>query len=221
MNPFLQVTDLCKAYGELSVLQHLSFEVNKGEYVAIMGASGSGKTTLLQLLGLLDEPQSGTLLLDGQSLLQLRVRERSAFRNKEIGFVFQFHELLPEFSAQENVALPAIIGGKRVSKAMKEAADLLNALNMGSRAAHRPHQLSGGEKQRVAVARALINKPKLLLADEPSGSLDTHNKEDLHKLLDRVKSEWGQTMIIVTHDAELAARADRILYLREGQIVSA
>lgn len=220
MAKFVEIVDLWKAFGSLEVLKGISFGVEKGECIAISGASGSGKTTLLQLIGLLDRPDSGEIIVNGTSIVSLPERKKDTFRSRRLGFVFQFHELLPEFTAEENVALPALIGGMPLKKALKEARDLLIALNLQERATHRPHQLSGGENQRVAVARALINKPDLLLADEPSGSLDRATKEELHRLLDYVKVEWGQTMIIATHDHELATRADRVLHLENGCMTS-
>lgn len=213
---FVKVEGVKKSFGQLEVLRNVSLSVKKGEYIAIKGASGSGKTTLLQILGMLDEPQSGAISINGISSLSLREREKDRFRNQHIGFVFQFHELLPEFTAVENVALPALIKGLPMKEALREATSLLQQLSLGERLQHRPDALSGGEKQRVAVARALINKPDLLLADEPSGSLDESHKEELHQLFDRVQQEYNQTMIIATHDDLLASRADRILYLESG-----
>lgn len=215
---FVKVESLRKSYGSLEVLRGVSFHVKKGEYVAIRGASGSGKTTLLQILGLLDSPQEGIVEINGVSTLSLSEREKDKFRNQRIGFVFQFHELLPEFTAIENVALPALIRGLSLKEALAEAKKLLVELSLGERLSHKPFALSGGEKQRVAVARALINKPDLLLADEPSGSLDEAHKEELHQLFERVQQEYNQTMIIATHDELLASRADRILQLEAGQI---
>lgn len=216
---FVKVEGIKKSFGRLEVLRNVSFSVKRGEYIAIKGASGSGKTTLLQILGMLDEPQSGTISINGISSLSLCEREKDRFRNQHIGFVFQFHELLPEFTAVENVALPALIKGLSMKEALREATTLLQQLSLGERLQHRPDALSGGEKQRVAVARALINKPDLLLADEPSGSLDEAHKEELHQLFDRVKQEYNQTMIVATHDDLLASRADRILYLESGVLM--
>lgn len=215
---FLEVDRLTKSYGSLPVLKALSFSVAEGESVAIMGASGAGKTTLLQILGLLDRADSGSVVINGTSLTSLSVRERDLFRNKRIGFVFQAHELLPEFTAVENAALPAMIGGLSRKAALDKATALLCTLNLAERLHHKPAALSGGERQRVAVARALINDPDILLADEPSGSLDSRNKIELHNLLRRVREERNQTMLIATHDAELAATCMRTLLISDGQI---
>lgn len=215
---FLEVDRLTKSYGSLPVLKALSFSVAEGESVAIMGASGAGKTTLLQILGLLDCADSGSVVINGTSLTSLSARERDLFRNKRIGFVFQAHELLPEFTAVENAALPAMIGGLSRKTALDKASSLLCTLNLAERLHHKPAALSGGERQRVAVARALINDPDILLADEPSGSLDSRNKIELHNLLRRVREERNQTMLIATHDAELAATCMRTLLISDGQI---
>ncbi len=215
---FLEVDRLTKSYGSLPVLKALSFSVAEGECVAIMGASGAGKTTLLQILGLLDRADSGSVVINGTSLTSLSARERDLFRNKRIGFVFQAHELLPEFTAVENAALPAMIGGLSRKAALDKASSLLCTLNLAERLHHKPAALSGGERQRVAVARALINDPDILLADEPSGSLDSRNKIELHNLLRRVREERNQTMLIATHDAELAATCMRTLLISDGQI---
>lgn len=215
---FLEVDRLTKSYGSLPVLKALSFSVAEGESVAIMGASGAGKTTLLQILGLLDRADSGSIVINGTSLTSLSARERDLFRNKRIGFVFQAHELLPEFTAVENAALPAMIGGLSRKAALDKASALLCTLNLAERLYHKPAALSGGERQRVAVARALINDPDILLADEPSGSLDSRNKIELHNLLRRVREERNQTMLIATHDAELAATCMRTLLISDGQI---
>lgn len=215
---FLEVDRLTKSYGSLPVLKALSFSVAEGESVAIMGASGAGKTTLLQILGLLDRAHSGSIVINGTSLTSLSARERDLFRNKRIGFVFQAHELLPEFTAVENAALPAMIGGLSRKAALDKASALLCTLNLAERLYHKPAALSGGERQRVAVARALINDPDILLADEPSGSLDSRNKIELHNLLRRVREERNQTMLIATHDAELAATCMRTLLISDGQI---
>lgn len=215
---FLEVDRLTKSYGSLPVLKALSFSVAEGESVAIMGASGAGKTTLLQILGLLDRADSGSVVINGTSLTSLSARERDLFRNKRIGFVFQAHELLPEFTAVENAALPAMIGGLSRKAALDKASALLCILNLSERLHHKPAALSGGERQRVAVARALINDPDILLADEPSGSLDSRNKIEFHNLLRRVREERNQTMLIATHDAELAATCMRTLLISDGQI---
>lgn len=216
--PFLEVQGLSKSFGSLQVFSSLDLSISRGEYVAIMGASGSGKTTLLQLIGLLDRPDAGRIAVDGQDYSQLSARARDQFRNQRIGFVFQFHELLPEFTAEENVALPAMIAGDSLKRALNKAQALLAALSLSQRAKHKPHQLSGGERQRIAVARALINQPALLLADEPSGSLDSRHKDVLHNLLDEVKHTFGQTILVVTHDTSLAQRADRVLCLEGGKL---
>lgn len=216
---FIEVNNLTKRYGSLPVLKGLSFSIDQGESVAIMGASGAGKTTLLHILGLLDSADEGSVVINGTSLFQLSAHERDHFRNKRIGFVFQSHELLPEFTAVENAALPAMIGGMRRDEAINKASQLLASLNLSERLHHKPSALSGGEKQRVAIARALINEPDILLADEPSGSLDSKNKIELHNLLTKIRLERNQTMLIATHDAELAATCMRTLIISDGQIV--
>ena len=203
------------------MLRDVTVSIGDGEIVAIVGPSGAGKTTLLQIIGTLDSPQSGQVLYDGTDVLKLSQREMARFRNRNIGFVFQFHQLLPEFTTLENVAIPALIGGDKKSDAYDRARHLLDHLGLSSRLEHKPAQLSGGERQRVAVARALINNPKVILADETSGSLDTQNKQELHKLFFDLRDEFKQTFVIVTHDESLAANVDRVLHMRDGLIINA
>ncbi|MBQ9585437.1 MAG: ABC transporter ATP-binding protein [Muribaculaceae bacterium] len=217
----IEAKNIVKRYGDLEVLRNVSVTINDGEIVAIVGPSGAGKTTLLQIIGTLDAPQSGQVLYDGTDVLKLKQRELAKFRNKNIGFVFQFHQLLPEFTTLENVAIPALIGGEKKSEAYEKARQLLDYLGLGQRLEHKPAQLSGGERQRAAVARALINNPKVILADEPSGSLDTQNKLELHKLFFDLRDKFKQTFVIVTHDETLASNANvnRILRMQDGIIV--
>ena len=217
----IEVKNIIKRYGDLEVLRNVSVTINDGEIVAIVGPSGAGKTTLLQIIGTLDAPQSGQVLFDGIDVLKLKQRELAKFRNKNIGFVFQFHQLLPEFTTLENVAIPALIGGEKKTDAYEKARQLLDYLGLGQRLEHKPAQLSGGERQRAAVARALINNPKVILADEPSGSLDTQNKLELHKLFFDLRDKFKQTFVIVTHDETLAhnANVDRVLHMQDGIIV--
>jgi lipoprotein-releasing system ATP-binding protein len=217
----IQALNITKRYGDLEVLRNVSVTINDGEIVAIVGPSGAGKTTLLQIIGTLDAPQSGQVLFDGIDVLKLKQRELARFRNSNIGFVFQFHQLLPEFTTLENVAIPALIGGAKKAEAYEKARQLLDYLGLTPRLDHKPSQLSGGERQRAAVARALINSPKLILADEPSGSLDTQNKLELHKLFFDLRDKFKQTFVIVTHDETLASNAhvDRVLHMRDGIIV--
>ncbi|MBQ2164211.1 MAG: ABC transporter ATP-binding protein [Muribaculaceae bacterium] len=217
----IEAKNIVKRYGELEVLRDVTVSIGDGEIVAIVGPSGAGKTTLLQIIGTLDSPQSGQVLYDGTDVLKLSQREMARFRNRNIGFVFQFHQLLPEFTTLENVAIPALIGGDKKSDAYDHARHLLDHLGLSSRLEHKPAQLSGGERQRVAVARALINNPKVILADEPSGSLDTQNKQELHKLFFDLRDEFKQTFVIVTHDESLAANVDRVLHMRDGLIINA
>ncbi len=217
----IEAKNIVKRYGELEVLRDVTVSIGDGEIVAIVGPSGAGKTTLLQIIGTLDSPQSGQVLYDGTDVLKLSQREMARFRNRNIGFVFQFHQLLPEFTTLENVAIPALIGGDQKSDAYDHARHLLDHLGLSSRLEHKPAQLSGGERQRVAVARALINNPKVILADEPSGSLDMQNKQELHKLFFDLRDEFKQTFVIVTHDESLAANVDRVLHMRDGLIINA
>ena len=215
----IQLHDIRKSFGSLEVLKGIDLTIGKGEVVSIVGPSGAGKTTLLQIIGTLDRPDSGRVLFDGINVSVYKEKQLSAFRNSHIGFVFQFHQLLPEFSAVENVMMPALIQGTSMSEARRRAMEMLEYLRLTDRATHKPAELSGGEKQRVAVARALVNRPQVILADEPSGSLDTHNKEELHRLFFDLRSELGQTFIIVTHDETLAATTDRTIRLRDGLVV--
>lgn len=216
----IEVKNIIKRYGNLEVLKGVSVTIGDGEIVSIVGPSGAGKTTLLQIIGTLDKPDSGSVLFDGTDVLALKDKELARFRNRNIGFVFQFHQLLPEFSTLENVAMPALIGGEKRSEAFTRAKELLSYMNLSDRFEHKPAQLSGGERQRVAVARALINKPAVILADEPSGSLDTQNKQELHKLFFTLRDEMKQTFVIVTHDESLAGDTDRVLHMRDGLIVT-
>lgn len=213
----IEAIDIRKSYDSLQVLKGVSLSVDRGEIVAIVGPSGAGKTTLLQILGSLDRPDSGRVLYDGTDIFALSDKKLAAFRNKNIGFVFQFHSLLPEFTTLENVALPALIEGTSRAEAFKEARELIDYLGLKERADHKPAQLSGGERQRAAVARALINKPAVVLADEPSGSLDSKNRQELHQLFFDLRRDRGQTFVIVTHDETLAASADRTIHLLDGR----
>ena len=215
----IQLQDITKSFGTLRVLRGISLDVRQGEVVSIVGPSGAGKTTLLQIMGTLDRPDTGTVVIDGTSVQQMQERELAAFRNRHIGFVFQFHQLVPEFTALENVMIPALIAGQTQQEARKMARAMLSLMNLDERAAHKPNELSGGEKQRVAVARALINRPSVVLADEPSGSLDMHNKEELHRLFFDLRDKLGQTFVIVTHDEKLAGLTDRTIHLVDGLIV--
>lgn len=216
----IEIKDIHKKFGSLEVLKGIDAAIDKGEIVSITGASGAGKTTLLQIVGTLEKPDAGEVLIDGRSVFGMKEKALSAFRNRHIGFVFQFHRLLPEFTALENVVLPALIARRGESEARRQAAELLDFLGMKERMYHKPAQLSGGEKQRAAVARALINRPDVVLADEPSGSLDTQNKTELHRLFFDLRKEFGQTFVIVTHDEALAKLSDRTIVLRDGRIVS-
>lgn len=215
----IEIEGINKYYGKLHVLRDVSLTIDKGEIVSIVGKSGAGKTTLLQIMGTLDSPDSGVVKYDGVEVLKMRSRELSHFRNRNIGFVFQFHQLLPEFTTVENVAIPAMIGGTRQKEAMTRAMELLDFMGLGERAGNKPSQLSGGERQRAAVARALINKPSVIFADEPSGSLDSKNKQELHRLFFRLRDELQQTFVIVTHDESLAGDTDRIIHMKDGAIV--
>lgn len=214
----IEVTDIRKSFDSLPVLRGVSLEVERSEVVAIVGPSGAGKTTLLQIMGSLERPDGGSVRYDGTDIFALSDRKLAAFRNRHIGFVFQFHSLLPEFSMAENVALPAMIAGRPKAEAMKEAMELIDYMGLAERAGHRPGQLSGGERQRAAVARALINRPEVVLADEPSGSLDSHNRAELHRLFFDLRRDRGQSFVIVTHDETLAASADRTIRLVDGLI---
>lgn len=209
-----------KSFGNLKVLKGIDFNAEQSEVVSIMGASGAGKSTLLQILGTLSTPDKGTLLIDGTDVTTLSRKEISTFRNRKIGFVFQFHHLLPEFTSLENVMIPALINGASESDAKKRAAELLDTLGLAERATHKPSELSGGEQQRVAIARALMNKPAVLFADEPSGNLDSVTKAELHQLFFRLRDELGQTIVIVTHDPDLAKMCDRSLFMRDGVFIN-
>ena len=214
----IKLEGITKSFGSLQVLKGIDLEINKGEIVSIVGPSGAGKTTLLQIMGTLDEPDAGVVQIDGTMVSRMKEKELSAFRNKNIGFVFQFHQLLPEFTALENVMIPALIAGVSSKEAHERAMKILDFMGLVDRASHKPNELSGGEKQRVAVARALINDPAVILADEPSGSLDTHNKEDLHQLFFDLRDRLGQTFVIVTHDEGLAKITDRTVHMVDGMI---
>lgn len=214
----IKLEGITKSFGSLQVLKGIDLEINKGEIVSIVGPSGAGKTTLLQIMGTLDEPDAGVVQIDGTVVSRMKEKELSAFRNKNIGFVFQFHQLLPEFTALENVMIPALIAGVSSKEVHERAMKILDFMGLVDRASHKPNELSGGEKQRVAVARALINDPAVILADEPSGSLDTHNKEDLHQLFFDLRDRLGQTFVIVTHDEGLAKITDRTVHMVDGMI---
>ena len=215
----IKLEGITKSFGALQVLKGIDLSIGKAEVVSIVGPSGAGKTTLLQIMGTLDKPDAGRIVLNGIEVNKLKSNQIAAFRNKEIGFVFQFHQLLPEFTAMENVMIPALIGGKSATVAQKDAMEMLDFLGLAERAKQKPSELSGGEKQRVAVARALINHPSVVLADEPSGSLDTKNKEELHKLFFDLRDRLGQTFVIVTHDEGLAAQTDRTIHIKDGRII--
>lgn len=212
----IEAENIEKSFGTLKVLKGIDFSAEKSEVVSIMGASGAGKSTLLQILGTLSTPDSGSLEIDGVDVLGLGGKQLSAFRNKEIGFVFQFHHLLPEFTSLENIMIPAFIAGRTEKEAKSEAMELIDALGLSERAGHKPSELSGGEQQRVAIARALINEPSILFADEPSGNLDSVTKREIHNLFFKLRERFGQTIIIVTHDPELASMCDRSLFMRDG-----
>jgi lipoprotein-releasing system ATP-binding protein len=215
----IKVTNIHKSFDTLEVLKGVDLEISKGEIVSIVGPSGAGKTTLLQIIGTIDKADVGEIIVDNINIQNLNEKQLAAFRNYHIGFVFQLHQLLPEFTAIENVMIPALIGGRDKRKTRAYAEDLLGYLQLSDRLEHKPSELSGGEKQRVAVARALINRPSLILADEPSGSLDSKNKEDLHKLLFSLRDKFELTEVIVTHDKELAALTDRVIQMKDGRII--
>lgn len=214
----IHLEGITKSFGSLQVLKGIDLEIAKEEIVSIVGPSGAGKTTLLQIMGTLDSPDAGIINIDGTNVSRMKEKELSAFRNKHIGFVFQFHQLLPEFTALENVMIPAFIAGVTTKEASKRAMEILGFMGLTERASHKPSELSGGEKQRVAVARALINQPAVVLADEPSGSLDTHNKEELHQLFFDLRNQFGQTFVIVTHDESLTKITDRTIHMVDGSI---
>ena len=215
----IKVSNIHKRFGDLEVLRGVSLEVGKGEIVSIVGASGAGKTTLLQIIGTLLPADDGEVEIAGTKLFDLNEKHTAEFRNRHIGFVFQFHNLLPEFSALENVMMPALIGGAKRKEAKQRALELLEAVGLTDRAEHKPAQLSGGEQQRVAIARALINRPSVVLADEPTGNLDTHNRDEIQRLLFEVREKFGQTIVMVTHDERLAEMADRKIVMSDGQIL--
>ncbi len=218
--PLVTLDSISKSFGSLQILKEITLSIHQGEITSIVGPSGAGKTTLLQIIGTLLKPDKGELSIDGVNPFALSAQKQAHFRNKQIGFVFQFHQLLPEFTAAENVAIPAMIAGMSKRQALSEAEQLLTQLGLADRLKHRPAQLSGGEKQRTAVARALINRPTLILADEPSGSLDTQRKEELIELFFELRDQLGQTFLIVTHDEDFAQRADRTLSLQDGRIIA-
>lgn len=216
----IDIKNITKSFGSLQVLRGVNLHINKGEVISIVGPSGAGKTTLLQLIGALDRPTSGSISFNGKELACMSDKQLATFRNKHVGFVFQFHQLLPEFTALENIIIPALIAGRSRGEAEREAMELLGIMGLKERAEHKPSELSGGENQRVAVARALINKPELILADEPSGSLDSKNKDELHKLFFDLRDRYGQTFFIVTHDEELACITDRTIRMVDGVVSS-
>ena len=216
----IQVTGVSKSYERLQVLRDISLSIGDGEFVSIVGPSGAGKTTLLQIIGSLERPDSGIVAYDGEDIVAMKEERRARFRNRNIGFVFQFQQLLPEFTINENVAMPAMIGGQSRRESMARAAEILTRLGLADRLDHRPAQLSGGERQRAAVARALINDPRVILADEPSGSLDSQNRRELYDLFFKLRQDTGMTFVIVTHDESLAADSDRIIHMKDGQIIA-
>ena len=214
----IDLKNIRKSFGSLEVLKGIDLHIDKGEVVSIVGPSGAGKTTLLQIMGTLDRPDSGSVVVDSVDVSSLKQKKLSDFRNLHVGFVFQFHQLLPEFTAIENIMIPAFIAGKTPKEAKQRAMELLDFMALSDRATHKPNELSGGEKQRVAVARALVNNPAVILADEPSGSLDTKNKTELHQLFFDLRDKFGQTFVIVTHDEQLASITDRTIHMRDGRI---
>ena len=215
----IRINNITKSFGSLQVLKGIDLEIQTGEVISIVGPSGAGKTTLLQIIGTLDKPDNGTVMIDDVDVTQLKGNKLSHFRNQKLGFVFQFHQLLPEFTAIENVMIPAFIAGKGRKEARQRAEELLQFMGLADRATHKPNELSGGERQRVAVARALVNNPSVILADEPSGSLDSKNKQELHQLFFDLRDKFGQTFVIVTHDESLAQMSDRIIHMKDGHIV--
>ncbi len=215
----IKIENIIKSFGDLTVLKGIDLEIKKHEIISIVGASGAGKTTLLQIIGTLSRPDSGRIIINDIDVFKLKEKALSKFRNQEIGFVFQFHQLLPEFTALENVCIPAFIAGANKKESESKALDLLSFLGLKNRLEHKPNELSGGEQQRIAVARALINNPSVLLADEPSGNLDSKNKQELHELFFSLRAEFGQTIVIVTHDTELASMSDRTIVMQDGSIV--
>jgi lipoprotein-releasing system ATP-binding protein len=215
----IKVENVSKKYGDLEVLKNISLSINEGEITSIIGASGAGKSTLLQIIGSLDKASTGIVDIDGTEITSLSQRKIAKFRNEHLGFVFQFHHLLPEFSAIENIIMPGLIGKRNKAKLIEEAHQLLKFLSLDSRSNHKPSEMSGGEQQRVAIARALINKPKIILADEPSGNLDSKNANDLHQLFKDLRDEYNQTFIVVTHNKQLASESDRVIELKDGMVV--
>lgn len=216
----IELLNINKSYGNLRVLTDISLSIGRNEIITIVGPSGAGKTTLLQIAGSLDRPDSGEVIYDGEPIFKMNDRRLSSFRNRNIGFVFQFHQLLPEFTAQENVAMPALIGGMSRRKAMARAAELLDTLGLGERLTHRPAEMSGGERQRTAFARALVNEPKVIFADEPTGSLDSRNRDEIRALIADLRQQFSQTFVIVTHDPSMNAIADRVINMADGRIVA-
>ncbi|MAZ56003.1 MAG: lipoprotein-releasing system ATP-binding protein LolD [Flavobacteriales bacterium] len=214
----IEVQKLYKSFDKKPILQNINIKIEKNEIVALQGPSGAGKTTLLKSIGLLDNIDAGSIIFDDQDITLLNNQEQCLFRNQSVGFVFQFHNLLPEFSALENVAMPALVSGKKINEVSKKALSLLKSLNIGKQVNQKPHEMSGGEQQRVAIARALINSPKLILADEPSGNLDSKQSVEMFKLFDRIRDEFSTTFLIITHNNQLAKLADRIIYIKDGEI---